>query len=329
MESLMKEIENLQEENRELIAENQRLISKQLSDKYTELYTAGNQSNKFLVSKLQELNKDLHIQLEKISRLSYQQITADGESTRKIMSSIGQKIEGDISGVYTAVTELAKIEKEAQSEVKAAFSSEAAKLIEKETRLEKIITVDGDSSRKAFVQMNTQIIDKLTSVTENNKKEIDSVISSINEMQKTVFAQNKDIEEKILQFSHQILECQQQLSSDSCELIANANRDLVSRVEQYSISTLEEVKNTAEKYRQMEHDEQESLDKIRTLSNEMLELGEHQKKVMEQLFQLCQDSDQFMEIQKSINDMWEIMKVVWVDSLLNDFNDNLNRNIEK
>lgn len=325
----MEQIENLQKENRELIAENQRLISAQLSDKYAELYTAGNQNNKFLVSKIQELHTDLRIQLESMSRLSYQQIAADGKSTREIMSSIEQKIGDDISGVYAAISELAKMEEKAQSEVKAAFSSEIAQLKETETRLERTITVDGDSSRKTLAQMNTQIIDRLMSFTENHKKEVDSVILSISEMGKSVSSQSNDIAEQIIQSFHNIIEHQQQLSSDSCELIVNANKDLVSRVEQYSISALEEVKNTAEKYQQMEHDEQESLDKIRILSNEMLELGEHQKKVMEQLSQLCQDSDQFMEIQKSINDMWEIMKAVWVDSLLNDFNNNLNGSTEK
>lgn len=328
----MEQIENLQKENRELIAENQRLIGN-LQKENRELITENQRlisaQHSFLISKIQELYTNLGIQLESMSRLSYQQISADGKFTREIISSIGQKTMDDISGVYAAVTELVKMEEEARSEVKSAFSSEAEQIKEAEACLERIITADGDFSREALAQMNTQIIERLMSATENHKKEIDSVILSISEMKKSVSSQSNDIVEQIVQSFHNIIEHQQQLSSDSCELIVNANKDLVSRVEQYSISAFEEVKIIAEKYQQMEHDEQESLDKIRILSSEMLELGEHQKKVMEQLSQLCQDSDQFMEIQKSINDMWEIMKVVWVDSLLNDFNDNLNGNIEK
>lgn len=310
----MGQVEDLQKENKELVAENQRLISAQ---------------HNFLVSKIQELYSNLSVQLEGMSSLIYQQITTDGESTREIMSSIGQKTGDNISEVYMAVTELAKMEEKAQSEVKAAFSSEAAQLKEAEEHLERIITVEGNASREALAQMNTQIIDRLTFATDNYKKEIDSVILSISEMEKSSSSQSKNIGEQIAQSFHNIIEHQQQLASDSCELIANANRDLVSQVEQYSISALKEVKDTADKYRQMEHDEQESLNKIQTFFNEMHELSEHQKKVMERLSQLCQDSDQFMEIQKSINDMWEIMKAVWVDSLLNDFSNNLNGNIEK
>lgn len=319
----------MRKENRELITENHRLLAEQIRFMYTELYKAGNQNSQKLASRIQELQENLFVRFDGMSRLTQQQILANGESTRAIVSSTKQEIEDDTSRIYSAVNNLAKMTKEVQSEMKTAFSSEEVLLKEAETRLKREIAVDGDSSRKALEQVNTRITDGVSSVMENHKKEIDSVILSISKMEKSVSGQNKDIEKQISQSSHNILERQQQLSSDSCELIVNANRDLVSRVEQYSTSAFEEVKNTAEKYQQMEHDEQESLDKIRILSSEMLELGEHQKKVMEQLSQLCQDSDQFMEIQKSINDMWEIMKAVWVDSLLNDFNNNLNGNIEK
>lgn len=42
-------------------------------------------------------------------------------------------------------------------------------------------------------------------------------------------------------------------------------------------------------------------------------------KIMELEGQLSLFFEQFTEVQRSINDMWEIMKVVWVDSLLKEF----------
>lgn len=65
--------------------------------------------------------------------------------------------------------------------------------------------------------------------------------------------------------------------------------------------------------------EDQWLERLERLSRNFAALQKEQSKVMGHLSQLCQDSDQFLEIQKSINDMWEIMKIVWVDSLLNGF----------
>ena len=62
--------------------------------------------------------------------------------------------------------------------------------------------------------------------------------------------------------------------------------------------------------------EDQWLKRLERLSSTFDALQKEQSKVMERLSQLCQDSDQFLEIQKSINDMWEIMKIVWGDSLL-------------
>ena len=61
--------------------------------------------------------------------------------------------------------------------------------------------------------------------------------------------------------------------------------------------------------------EDQWLKRLERLSSTFDALQKEQSKVMERLSQLCQDSDQFLEIQKSINDMWEIMKIVsagWV-----------------
>lgn len=60
------------------------------------------------------------------------------------------------------------------------------------------------------------------------------------------------------------------------------------------------------------------LDKLSTLFTNFLQLFKDQTAIMNRLEQLCQDSTHFLEIQKSIQDLWEIMKVVWVDSLLDE-----------
>lgn len=298
VDRLVEQIESLRRENRELIAENQNLILSQINKQYFELYSADSQGTQSLTSKIQETYGDLYSQLNGISRLIYQQITADGESTREIMSSTKQKME-------------------------AAFSSESVQIKESMERLERAIAVDGNSSREIISQLGVQVNDRLSFTTKEHEKETNSVISSISDMKKTVSSQCEEIKGQISQALAQIFERQQQLSSDSCGLIVDANKDLVFKVEQYCTSALEEVKNTARNYQKMEQDEQENLERIRELSGEMFELSEHQKRIMEQLSQLCQDSDQFMEIQKSINNIWEIMKAVWIDSLLNDYEEGL------
>lgn len=130
---------------------------------------------------------------------------------------------------------------------------------------------------------------------------------------------DKDIKELLTQYFHQMLDHQTHLAAEVSGSVRDSNREFISTFEQYCTSALATISNTKDIYRQMQADEQESLEKIRLLSNEMLGLGEHQKRIMEELSQLCRDSDQFLEIQKSINDIWEIMKAVWVDSLLTDY----------
>lgn len=319
VENLINQIESLRKENRELFAQNQQILSTQ----YYKLYTSEKEHTQFLNAKIGEIHRELSDKMEGTSRLIYQQITANSEAARNTISSSTKKIETDVSGVQAAIKVLAKMQEKTQNEMKSAFSSTSAQLEETEAHLEQTIAADGDSSRKAISQLNTQMDDTLSYVMQNQNAAKNALTSSIEELSQFVSSQNNDIVEQISQSLHQILEKQQQIPIDSCNLVADANRKFLVRIEQYCTSALEEVKKTGERYRQMEQDEQETLDKIRSLSSEMLKLGEQQKKVMEQLSQLCQDSDQFMELQKSLNDIWEIMKAVWVDSLLNDYQKSL------
>lgn len=261
---------------------------------------------------MQEIQNDLRYKLENMSNLICQQITTDGGLTRGNILSTEQKIEADLLGEHTAI---AKVQEKYQDEMRAAFVSESKQLKESRKTLECKVVMEGEALRKLMTQVGNQINDKLSVAIKEHKAETDSVFLSINEVTESISNQNENIDKQV----SRILEQQRKLSFDSRNAITGANKDLVHKVEQFCASMLEEVRNTAENYQRMEQDEQENLEKIRALSSEMLELGEHQKRIMEQLSQLCQDSDQFMDIQISINNMWEIMKAVWVDSLLRDY----------
>lgn len=272
VENLIEQIESLRWENKELSAENQRLIAAQISENYVSLYNVENQNVQFLASGLSELRKDLSAQIEGLSRLVYQQLEVNNDAAQANIQSAERKLRADISVVQDSVNKYSVQQEKNRQEEKSQLSEIAAQLTESQKRQSEMIQ---EISNQLEVSLN------------------------------------------------QIMASQNSLSDQSCQSIAKSNESLISRVEQYCTLALEEVRKTAENYKQIGQDEQEHLDKIRTLSDDMLELGEHQKIVMENLSRLCQHSEQFMEIQKSINDIWEIMKAVWVDSLLNDLEKNL------
>lgn len=93
--------------------------------------------------------------------------------------------------------------------------------------------------------------------------------------------------------------------------------DLFDKMSVQFQASVKEFQDTRKHYEKIVHSEDQCIDKLEVLSKQFALLSQEQRKVMEKLGMLCEHSDQFMEIQKSINDMWEIMKVVWVDSLLN------------
>lgn len=308
IEKLAEQVENLRIENRELLAENQRLVSAQLGEKYTGLYAAENQSTQFLAKKIAESHKDLSAQIESALRMIYDLVASEGETTRGRVSSAKKLLQEEI-----------------QRELKSGCSQTSEEIRNAAEHLEHAVTAEADSLRKKAAQIDRQTGEQLAAVIRNQETARDFAASSLEELNRDVSSRHSDIREMISQSLHQILEQQEQTLEKGCSAIADANRSLILRMEEYCTSALEEVKSVADRYRQIEQDGQENLDRIRELSSEMLELGEHQKKVMEQLSRLCQDADQFMEIQKSINDIWEIMKAVWVDSLLGTYEKELNK----
>lgn len=91
------------------------------------------------------------------------------------------------------------------------------------------------------------------------------------------------------------------------------------QVMEYHSRAFETVLNTSRDYQKMQNDQHTYLKEVENLAHQMQGMKDQQENVLKRLSELCQDSDQFLEIQKSIDNMWEIMKVVWVDSLLNDY----------
>ena len=69
------------------------------------------------------------------------------------------------------------------------------------------------------------------------------------------------------------------------------------------------------------HQIDQQMNQLNALIKQCVSLFQNQAQIMNYLANICQDADQFLDIQKSINHLWEIMKVVWVDSLLKDLND--------
>lgn len=106
---------------------------------------------------------------------------------------------------------------------------------------------------------------------------------------------------------------------DAAEGIASGQRAAATQISQIWDKTVEEFRQTQADCRDLVRDEEAWLEKFSKLSQDFITLTDAQYPVMAKLSQLSQDSDQFMEIQKSINDMWEIMKAVWVDSLLEEY----------
>ncbi len=279
VENLVNQVESLKKENHRLLMDNQRLMSEQIRENYVGLCNAETQSTKFLADKIEEMYQALFAQMEGMSRLICQQLETDSEAARNSILSAEKKIETDVSAVNDSIRDLIRQQEKNMSEVRSSVSAVSAQMKEAKSCINETMVKYGDSLQKSGTQLSQQLNDSFSSMQQTQKKAEDAIVLTIEEQR----------------------------------------RSLLSGIDRYCTVALEEVIDIAERYKQMECDEQESLGKIRTLSNEMLELGEHQKKVMEHLSQLCQDSDQFMEIQKSINDIWEIMKAVWVNSLLNDF----------
>lgn len=192
--------------------------------------------------------------------------------------------------------------------------------------------MEGESVRKAIIAAKEQTDGRLSEIKNNVETTLQNLDSSRKESELRKAAVTAEIEKAANHLDNvlnhmeneysssinHVLE-QQKMEIHKLEAVEKSYRDSMLQMKKNYSDAFEEIKITSEKYKEMEAEERENLCKIKELSGQMAELHAHQKTVMEYLSQLCQDSDQFMEIQKSINDMWEIMKAVWVDSLLNEY----------
>ena len=276
VESLIQQIEALQNENRALHAENKRLLSNQLSEGFSVQHTAYNQVAQTIVGRLQEMHRDLSSRMDGMAQMLYGCIQSENATTRDELLMADKKIHGGIG----------------------ALSSD--------------LRVTAESLERSVSAATGSIQQKISA-------ERDLLASALEDARVSSSEHHQEMKELLIRYFEQTMAQQKQLSDETAASVQESNRTFLTRFEQYCNSALKSISEAGDAYLQMKTDERESLDKIRSLSRDMLELGEHQKNIMGKLSQLCEDSDQFFEIQKSINDIWEIMKVVWVDSLLTDF----------
>lgn len=190
---------------------------------------------------------------------------------------------------------------------------------------EQKIKDDGESIKEALAFSIKQADEKLSEL----KKDVDMIIKGQNNIQEDLESKYNAVTAEIQRLKKYLTEASrhtEQVFLENQKIVISgitdfdrSHHELALQIEKNCTAAFEKIQMTSNKYQMMEADEQDNLNKIKELSSELMTLSDHQRTVMEQLSQLCQDSDQFMEMQKSINDIWEIMKVVWVDSLLNDY----------
>lgn len=174
-------------------------------------------------------------------------------------------------------------------------------------------------------EQSSDIRKEIQSVQKNQKSEFQKIsermgvlIQNDERIASNLKRQGESIQKAVSKGTEEVSSGNRELSVHLENLEKNEETALRKLSEQFEFA-INEFKDTRKHYEKVVHFEDEWLDRLENLSNDFLVLKKAQTEVMEHLSQLCQDSDQFMEIQKSINDMWEIMKVVWVDSLLNEF----------
>ncbi|MDE6636297.1 MAG: hypothetical protein K2K09_06810, partial [Lachnospiraceae bacterium] len=174
-------------------------------------------------------------------------------------------------------------------------------------------------------EQSSDIRKEIQSVQKNLKSEFQKIsermgvlIQNDERIASNLKRQGESIQKAVSKGTEEVTSGNRELSVHLENLEKNEETALRNLSEQFELA-INEFKDTRKHYEKVVHLEDEWLDRLENLSNDFLVLKKAQTEVMEHLSQLCQDSDQFMEIQKSINDMWEIMKVVWVDSLLDEF----------
>lgn len=266
---------------------------------------------------LQNENRALHAEN---GRLLADRISAGFSAQRTAQDQAAQAIDGRLLAIHEDL--IAKMDGMAKmlcSYIQSESTTTREGILMSQRQLGGDITALSSCLRRTEEKMEGSVSASADSIQEKIDAGRNFLAAAIEGTSSAVSAHDKDMKELLAQYFHQTLDHQKHLAAEVSGSVRDSNREFISTFEQYCTSALATISNTRDIYRQMQADEQESLEKIRLLSNEMLGLGEHQKRIMEELSQLCRDSDQFLEIQKSINDIWEIMKAVWVDSLLTDY----------
>lgn len=91
---------------------------------------------------------------------------------------------------------------------------------------------------------------------------------------------------------------------------------------QKSNENIDHLRQSLENYKNLS--EKQLNDRIVMLQHDIQEKGMDIHQTIEEniervVSEVAQDSRQLLDIQRAINDLWEIMKVVWVDSLLDGY----------
>lgn len=282
-ENLVNQIVQLREENQRLISENQRLLLSQMDSCCSSIHQASNQSTHQLTAMISAATSDLSKHMDEITQKLYQQNQTNSKKMLTSMASLSENVSGAKYDIEQAIFEV-------RSDL-----------------------LTSNAQRKA------QIEEGIHSIQDTQINTHNFLAQSIVEQRDFVKKLHSETETGLDSMLQQIIDHQKILADDSSNAIIHSQEACLSEITKKCHEVLGETRETAKLYGEMSRSEQEILTRAHSLLDEMLALSEQQKLVMDHLSKLRQDSDQFLEIQKSINDIWEIMKAVWVDSLINDF----------
>lgn len=304
LENLALQIQELRDENRELRSENQKLLLENrmmLSQQMQSFEVQVMQGQAAGISDiLQDMNEKHSQDREKFQlfEAEFKKLKAGQDTFQSVLGAQGDSIqdavaraEGSAGNRYDGLAAGIELLQRGQEKIASRVDEQGSSVREavrgaterQESAVQKAFGDTVEKQRSAIQDSNKDLSKRLE---EAGKKAEDIVSSSSRMISSYLGKMEKDQEEDLREMSGQL---------------ENAIR---------------EFKDTRKHYDSVIRSEDQWLGRLEKLSNDLVSLHESQLKAMEYLSQVCQDSDQFMEIQKSINGMWEIMKVIWVDSLL-------------
>lgn len=304
VDNLLIELQNLRKETNLLMLENQKLIAEKIDKECGDILQANAANTDAVKTLVSEVCHNLSEQSERISERNGHQLNAEGASIRKIVTSAKEQMDSQFLEMKKDMGTALENQKEIRKDI-----GREAELRKTEIRSE---------IRQARNHLGDALQDMKGEFSDTQKASSAYMENLIGKLNETVTSQNDRLQKQSADMLNRI-SGQQETEIAGIDAIGRSQREWMVEIEKICLSALEEMKQTSGKYQNMQADEEENLNRIKELSSQMQELGSRQKAVMERLSQLCQDSSQFMEIQKSINDIWEIMKAVWVDSLLNEY----------